>query len=72
MLKHRETAKHLTLAAGIVLLLAVVVLWSWNTLAGEIIPLDKLNYVQALAVVLLLGTAGLLLGRPVRRHAGRG
>ena len=68
MLKRRRIAKHFTLAAGIVLLLTVAVLWSWNTLAGAIIPLGKLNYVQALAVVVVLGTAGLLLGRPARRH----
>lgn len=67
----KQTIKHLTIAIGTVLLLAVVVLWSWNTLAGALVPLSKLNYIQALALVLLLGSAGFLLHWPGRRHVGR-
>lgn len=68
MHKHRKFLKPLSVAAAVVLLLPVVVLWSWNTLAGAVVPVAQLNYAQALAIVLLLGSAGFLFGHPVRRH----
>lgn len=64
MHRHTKTFKQLGLALGAVLLLALIVHWSWNTLAGTVLALHPLNYVQALALVLLAGVAGLLLRGP--------
>jgi hypothetical protein len=53
--------KHLGLAAVTLLLCALVVHWSWNTLAAGVFALNTLTYVQALALVLLIGVGAFLL-----------
>lgn len=66
MQRHKHTFRRLALACGTLLLLALIVLWSWNTLADRIPALGKLEYVHALALVLLTGVFGVLLHRPGR------
>jgi hypothetical protein len=64
---HRSTFRHLGLAAATLLLCALVVHWSWNTLVVSVFALKAITYAQALALVLLVGV-GAFLARGFGTH----
>lgn len=66
-----ETAKHLVFAIAFAVAGAIAVLWSWNTIA-ELFGGPAMQFKHALAVLLLLGTARVALGRMGRRLGSRG
>lgn len=60
-----KTAGWVTLA---VIVASIAVLWSWNTLAGDLFALPEMQFRRAFAVVLLAAILGAILSFGARRR----
>ncbi len=67
--EHPRLAAVLTFVA-LLSLLAVVVLFAWNSFAVPVLELSRLQFKEAVGLTLLLAVAGRLLA-PGRQHAHR-
>ena len=62
-----KVAGWMTLA---VIAATITVLWSWNTLAGDMFALPEMEFRHAFALVLLAGILGTVFSLGARRRRG--
>ena len=58
---HRHTVKHIMLAVAGLLLIAVMLLWGWNTVAVDLFGQESMRLKHAVALELLILSIGALL-----------